>query len=364
MSKPHRRNQSADDAMSSPVYARKPQTSAPFPFAEGRSDHHPLGEIVPNRDTGNGEVPVQKAGDKKNKGPMHKKTKSAVSLKSLKSYMERKSEDTPSGTSEEKGPKKAKSNNSLSAILKRSQRGRKGENPKKSHDKENRSPSDLLDSMPSPVWAQAPAFQDSVGRSRQDSAADKRRSVAEEVSLYTPRAYNPAQQRNFFDSHQPSLVRPGEPRPRPKSDILTGNWNFKELIPQHRAALRENDALRPDNSSSRVKDAEMTRKISAPESPALAAEADSNTKRLSRVQAAISALNGKGRDVGTPLDLDSKNLESEFEKLLVGQPSIVIFCDSQSNMSLGRPKHPSQYEGQDAVTRHQYQSRFHPERSA
>lgn len=310
--------------MSSPVYARKPPTSAPFHLAEGRSDHRPLGEIIPNREAGYGDIPAQKAADKENKGAMHKKTKSAVSLKSLKTYMERKSEETPNET-EEKTPKKTKSANSLSALLKRSQRGRKGEDSKKSRDKENRSPSDLVDSMPSPVWPQAPAFQDSVDRSRQTPTTDKRRTVAEELSLYTPKAYNPAQQRNFFDYHQPSLARPGEPKPRPKSDILVGNGNLKELGPQQRSMLGANDLLHPGSCSSGVKETEMPRKTSAPD------DAEMNSKKSSRVQAAISAFNGKGRSAGTSRNLDSKSLESEFEKLLVSAPSLSLVGDYLTN---------------------------------
>lgn len=321
MSKPHKRNQSADDAMTPQSHQNKPPTSVPFPFAEGRDPapgHLPLGEIVPNRDAGDGYAPVQKTGSKENKGALHKKTKSAVSLKSLKSYMERKSEDTTDETSE-KTPKKTKSNNSLSAILKRSQRGRKGEDSKKGRDKENRSPTDLVDNMPSPVWPQAPAVRDSVDRSRQNSTADRCRSVAEEVSLYTPKGYSPAQQRNFYDYHQPSLTRPGAPKPRPKSDILAGNRKMKEFPPQQRASSGEKSTSRTDSTSSRTEGSESPKKTSGSES-ASGSKEEPKSKRLSRVQAAISAFNARGRDAEVQKHLNSKDLESEFEKLLVGLP--------------------------------------------
>lgn len=313
MSKPHKRNQSADDAMASQFHQTKSPTSVPFPFAEGRDPapgHLPLGEIVPNRDPGDGYAPTQKPGSKENKDALHKKTKSAVSLKSLKSYMERKSEDTTDDASE-KTPKKTKSSNSLSAILKRSQRGRKGEDSKKSRDKENRSPTDLVDNMPSPVWP------DSVNRSRQNSTADNRRSVAEEVSLYTPKGYSPAQQRNFYDYHQPSLTRPGASKPRPKSDILAGNRKMQEFPPQQRAPSGDKSTSRPDSTSSRAHGSEASRQTSASES-ATGYKEEPNPKRLSRVQAAISAFNAKGRDAEVQKHLNSKDLESEFEKLLVG----------------------------------------------
>lgn len=317
MPKPHKRNQSADDAMASQPHQNKPPTSVPFSFAEGRDPapgHLPLGEIVPNRDHGDGYVPVQKSGNRENKGALHKKTKSAVSLKSLKSYMERKSDDT-SDDAPEKTPKKTKSSNSLSAILKRSQRGRKGGDSKKTRDKENRSPTDLVDNMPAPAWPPAPANQDSVNRSRQNSTADRRRSVAEEVSLYTPKGYSPARQRNFFDYHQPSLTRPVATKPRPKSDILTGNRKMKELPPQ-RASSSEKSTSRTDSTSLREQSSESPRKTSGSESAT--GPQEQNPKRLSRVQAAISAFNAKGRDAEVQKHLSSKDLESEFEKLLVG----------------------------------------------
>lgn len=344
MSKPHKRNQSADDAMAPQFHQNKPPTSVPFAFAEGRDPapgHLPLGEIVPNRDSGDGYVPVQKPGNKENKGALHKKTKSAVSLKSLRSYMERKSEDTLENVSEEKTPKKTKSSNSLSAILKRSQRGRKGEDSKKSRDKENRSPTDLVDNMPSPVWPRAPANQDSVSRSRQNSTADRRRSVAEEVSLYTPKGYSPAQQRNFYDYHQPSLTRVGESKPRPKSDILAGNRKVKEFPPQQRASSGENGTSRVNSASSKGPESEAPRKTSVLESPAPVPKEELNGKRLSRVQAAISAFNARGRDADVHKHLNSKDLESEFEKLLVCLPGFSRFCNRRANLLSGCEKYPA-----------------------
>lgn len=319
MSKPHKRNHSSDDAMASQLHQNEPPTSVPFPFAEcGDSvpGHLPLGEIVPNREAGGGYVPMQKPGNNENKAALHKKTKSAVSLKSLRSYMERKSVETPDETSE-KTPKKSKSSNSLSAILKRSQRGRKGEDSKKSREKENRSPTDLVDDMQSPVWSQTPAVRNSVDRPRQNSATDRHRSVADEVSLYTPKGYGPAQQRNFLDHHQPCLTRSDAPRPRPKSDFLAGNPKPKEFGPPQRTSSGEKGASRIDSASRRAQGSESPRKNPSYDY-APGSKEEPATKRLSRVQAAISAFNAKGRDAEVQKHLDSKDLESEFEKLLVG----------------------------------------------
>ncbi|KAJ5169419.1 uncharacterized protein N7500_002202 [Penicillium coprophilum] len=301
-SKTHKRDQSADDAVAPrPLQRSKPTENIPFSFG-GESDsiasYRPLSEIVPNRDASDHGVATPKMG-KDGKGALHKKTKSAVSLKSLRNYMERKdgkSEETPE-QSQDLSPKKAKSSNSLSAILKRSQRGRK-DGSKQSRDKENRSPTDLIDNMnmpspvmSSPVWSQdsASGHKEPTGRSKPDSTADMRRTMADEVSLYTPKGYGPSQQRNFYDYHQPSLAKSNDTKPRPKSDILTGNRKVKDLLGLQRAPSGESNPV---------------------------VRSDKEPKRLSRVQAAISVFNAKERDAEVHQHLNSKDLESEFEKLL------------------------------------------------
>lgn len=316
-SKTHKRNQSADDAVAPrPLQRSKPTENIPFPFTEepgSIAGYRPLSEIVPNRDVGDHGVAGPKMGNKESKGALHKKTKSAVSLKSLRNYMERKdskSDETPE-QSEDLSPKKAKSSNSLSAILKRSQRGRK-DGSKQSRDKENRSPTDLIDNMPSPVWSQdsASVHKEPTGRSRPNSTADLRRTVEDEVSLYTPKGYGPSQQRNFYDYHQPSLAKSNDSKPRPKSDILTGNRKMKDILGLQRAPSRESDPVRSDSASSKSRGPPSPRKTSPP-------TMKEEPKRLSRVQAAISVFNAKERDAEVHQHLNSKDLESEFEKLLV-----------------------------------------------
>lgn len=330
ISSKHRRNQSADDAAPQlPPQLPQLQPSDPvaFPWAEKPlppSGHLPLAEIVPNRDAGDSHVPFSRPGNE-NKGALHKKTKSAVSLKSLRNYMERrdaKTEESKIESPTELTPKKAKSANSLSAILKRSQRGRK-DGSKEGRDKENRSPTDLVDCMPSPAWAQDsnPLYRESSNRSRQNSTSDRRRSVAEELSLYTPKGYSPAQQRNFYDYHQPSLTRPGEGKTRPKSESIVGNKKLKDLAtPTPRIPLAYNNPVdRVDSSSSRNQRLEASKRSSGQGLPAPASPEKLKGKepgRLSRVQAAISAFNAKEKDAEVHKHLDSKNVESEFEKLL------------------------------------------------
>ncbi|KAJ5606024.1 hypothetical protein N7510_008805 [Penicillium lagena] len=304
--KPHRRNQSADDAITSlPLHRSKPSGTIPLPFGEEvilAPGQLPLGEIAPNRDAGDSALPTPKS-SKEAKGPGHKKTKSAVSLKSLRNYMERKdskSEEPGNEGPQELKPKKTKSSNSLSAMLKRSQRGRKADGLKQSRDKENRSPTDLIDNMPSPIWAQesTPASRSSS----QQPSAHMRRSMAEEMSLYMPKGYSPAQQRNFYDYHQPSLAKVPDGKPRPKSDNMSENLKIKDFL----GSLQRGPSGESDVSNSS--------KGHGPDRAT--AKEDSNPKRLSRVQAAISAFNAKEKDTDVHNHLNSKDLESEFEKLL------------------------------------------------
>ncbi|KAL2852447.1 armadillo-type protein [Aspergillus pseudoustus] len=323
-SKGHKRNQSADDASRSQPYTSQPSTIslAPVEQSPSHSNQQPLGEIVPNHDASDNGMFYPISPTKPRKGGLHKKTKSAVSLKSLKNYMERKDSksDKASDDSNNK-PKKAKSTNSFTAILKRSQHGRKTEELKDIRDKENRSPFDPADNLPSPVWAQyetsistpTPSFRDEPSS---PVRSNRRRTLQEEVSLYTPKGYSPAQQRNFYDFHQPSLTsRNNPPKPRPKSDYFIGGSKMKDLFgPFQSNKQTQNDAPGSPSSS---KDRGRPRGLSSPDArPELDLKPPASPKKASRVQEVISAFNAKEREAELQKRLNAKDLENEFEKLL------------------------------------------------
>ena len=316
--KTHKRNPTADDAIIPQQIHTSTNSGAPSNYAgEGANSNppqFPLGERAPNRDAADGLPQLTKSTTKEGKHTLHKKTKSAVSLKSLRNYMERKdtkSEESPEDDSREMKPKKAKSANSLTAILKRSQRGRKGGDEKEVRDKENRSPTDLSDSTHDSFWALHPARTEEQAGSRR--YMDQRRTFEEEVSLYTPKGYSPAQQRNFYDYHQPSLTRRSGPKPRPKSDCLTENRSVKDYVASQRTPSDNGpvDVPRPTHR--------RPGGLSRPGSYSEEQRQDSNPKAISRVQAAISAFNAKSQETDLQKRLDSKDLESEFEKLLVSR---------------------------------------------
>ncbi|KAL4881728.1 armadillo-type protein [Aspergillus karnatakaensis] len=252
--------------------------------------------------------------EKRPKGGLHKKTKSAVSLKSLKSYMERKDTKPEKMSDDSNKPKKAKSTNSFTAILKRSQHGRKTEEPTDIRDKENRSPSDPADNLPSPIWAQystpTPSFHEQPSPAHSES---RRRTLQEEVSLYTPKGYGPSQQRNFYDYHQPSLTNRTSQKPRPKSDYFAGASKMRDMLPF--GMSKQSLVDQPDSSSIRLGDG-RPRGLSSPEHPEPEVKPPASPKKASRVQEVISAFNAKDREAELQKRLNAKDLESEFEKLL------------------------------------------------
>lgn len=321
LSKAHRRNLSADDAPTIPRSLLKNKYIPPVPFfaaGERRTipEQHPLGEIAPNRDSPDGLKQTNQATEKQERHGLHQKKKSAVSLKSLRSYMDRdrrdhKPEDNHDENSAEWKPKKAKSSNSLSAILKRSQRSRRAEASKDVRDKENRSPVDPVDNTPtSPVWPQSveqPFREHLAGPFTQN-----RRTLAEEMSIYTPKGYSPAQQRNFYDYYQPSLTRRTEAKPRPKSDCISGHQMVKDFVDSRTKSCPVEPAANPSSRGP-----ERRRKTTSESRPETEKKQDASPKKQSRVQAAISAFNAREQEAELQKRLNSKDIESEFEKLLV-----------------------------------------------
>lgn len=366
--KAHKRNLSADEAFSpKSLHQSKPsENSFQSPFDGLCQQQNPLSEITANRDAGDG----ARSPTKSAKGGLHKKTKSAVSLKSLKSYMERKDKSTdhlPVDESVEWKPKKAKSANSLSAMLKRSQRNHKDGSSRDVYNKENRGELDIDYSFPSPAWTPYSA-QSLQGQAASSRSPDKRRTLQDEVSLYTPNGYSPAQQRNFYDFQQPALARPSGSKPRPKSDVLSGNRKMKEVLGITPRSTSDNaypdqpseiaSPSKPQRRSGifsrsrRNSESEQKSEQKAEEKP------EASSKQGSRVQAAISAFNAKEQEADLRRRLNAKDLEGEFEKLLVSKRALTI-RNEMLIVHTGCEKYSSQHEGQDEVFGYQHQSRFH-----
>jgi hypothetical protein len=148
------------------------------------------------------------------KKSLHKKTLSSVSLRSLakkedksahkKSFDARRAQEEIEAGEK---PKKTKSSTNLAAMF---GKGRRDKSPvKESRDKENTTPprTSYAQAPPrTPIWAEFSSQQE-VTTTSKVPLNDQRRSVEDEIALYTPQDYSPTKQRNFFETGQPSLIR-------------------------------------------------------------------------------------------------------------------------------------------------------------
>jgi hypothetical protein len=142
--------------------------------------------------------------------------------------------------------------------------------------------------------------------------------LQEEVSLYTPQGYGPGLQRNFYDYHQPSLTKRPAGKLRPKSEILTGNRKVKEFLAPLQRPPQDRESSVDQSKLSVPQDDGKSTRMSRPRSRTeIERQPESSPQKMSRVQAAISAFNAKGQEADLQNRLNSKDLESEFEKLLV-----------------------------------------------
>ncbi|KAI1944871.1 hypothetical protein LOZ12_001977 [Ophidiomyces ophidiicola] len=306
---PHSRRKSQSANLSSAAYDTEnrnplqawilpPNNSQPLPSQPLKE----LSEKALNQGLANEFFKV-KCVDSPDKKSLHKKTKSSVSLKSLLKDNDKKACGSKLSSNELESkrnkPKKTKSSTSLSGIFKKSQRGKKDASPAKDN-KENAGI--IRNDMPPPP----------IPRSRAHSIQSQvsslyGRTLEEEMSLYTPKGYSPANQRNFHDFQQPSLTKRPEPKWRPKSEYGSSSTSsVKDLL--HSMHKRSPSAGSIQSNSSR------THPLA--EKPPSEKRKSSNGNRGSRVMAAIAAFNAKDKNFDKPKPVDPKEIESEFERLL------------------------------------------------
>lgn len=207
-------------------------------------------------------------------------------------------------------------------------------------DKENTSPFPpalASEPPPTPIWAQfsSQPLQDITTTSKVP-LNDQRRSLEDEISLYTPHNYSPTKQRDFFEVGQPTLQKRPSPKERPKSMHVPKTTTtslldtFSRKKSTDRAPLTDaqgNGERTRDSSPSKGKATRpvlgrastdtgrqfMT--IGAMEPP------PSPTKKPNRVMAAVAAFNGRAKQTDaappSPTKLDPKVVDAEFEEVLV-----------------------------------------------
>lgn len=284
---------------------------------------------------------------------LHKRTKSALSLRSLagarakeakeaKDRKERQSVDIAralpylSGPpSPQKAPKTRSSNNLAAMLGMKTKRGRETSGK----DKENTTPltGTPADPVPvhTPIWAEfsTQPFTGITTTSKvplNDRDRD-RRALDDEVARYTPSNYSPSKQRNFADYGMPSLQpkRPGT-KERPKSMFppstnngLLDGYNRKKSVERVPLADTLGNELRPSSRGAAPRgmmvrsSSEIGKRREEPVTPL-----SSSPKKPSRVMAAVAAFNGKAKEAQTPPVspvklLDARAVEAEFEEVLV-----------------------------------------------
>jgi hypothetical protein len=247
--------------------------------------------------------------------PLHKKTKSAISLKSLTgkdSDKHQRSNDNKS-----RKMKKPKSSTNLATLL---TRPRSSKNLKKTaeeeerrltRDKENRTPPNSPESYP-PIYAQF-ATQNITAKPLNG------KFIEDEIDLYTPQDYSPGKQRNFYGdlNFQPTLGQRDGAFQR-RSMILPDSFSMQD-ISRYVTGVGRRSADQPRrvstdrrNSSERMEGILNTRS-------AQKTKLDSTTsKRGSRVMAAVTSLGTKRKGVESEqgLDFKIKNIDVEFEAML------------------------------------------------
>jgi len=283
---------------------------------------------------------------------LHKKTLSSVSLRSLGRDKEKDKDSRtrePSRTRGEdmaRSPKKTKSSTNLAGLFGKAKQTKEAKEVKQAQtpgkDKENSTPpssSNAFEPPQTPIWAQFSSQQplQEITTTSKVPLNDRRRSVEEEIALYTPADYSPSKQRNFFDFGQPSLQKKGPAKERPKSVFLpttTSSTSLFETLTRKKSGDRVplgdtkgNEGRVKESTSSKSistggllgRTSSETGRESRNSSPKKAADA---SKKPNRVMAAVAAFNGKSRHTGgtpttSPTKLDPKVVDAEFETVLV-----------------------------------------------
>ncbi|KAJ4371556.1 hypothetical protein N0V83_004775 [Neocucurbitaria cava] len=280
------------------------------------------------------------------KKSLHKKTLSSVSLRSL-ARKEEKSKDRQSDEArgEQKAenigakPKKTKSSTNLAAMFGKSKSRDTKQSPvKEPRDKENATPPNSAAAaapLRTPIWAEFSSQQEITTTSKVP-LNDHRRSIEEEIALYTPQDYSPSKQRNFFDYGQPSLQQRPVVKERPKSMVVPKSTSTTSMFETF-TRKKSNDRVPLSDTKGnegRVKGSASSKSIPARPILGRASTDTSRTdmaakpvtqptatsKKPNRVMAAVAAFNGKSKQPdaapASPTKLDPATVDAEFEVVL------------------------------------------------
>lgn len=253
---------------------------------------------------------------------MHKKTLSTISLRSLGKEKDEKTKDknkprpkSSRSTSKDEGdistPKKSKSTTSLAAVFSKSKSSKKeGHDTPMAKDQENTTPpSSAAPMVHTPIWAEFSSNATRETRSTVKVPLNDKQAIMDEMERYMPKKHP---QRNFHGMEQ-SLTRPE----RPKSENIAKNGHSVSIF---ETFTRKGSHERPDirRSSSEQKDRKPANAKSNGAQPDPTSEKTKTTGAGGRVRAAVTVFNNRAKAVETTPQLDAKQIDAEFEAVLVG----------------------------------------------
>lgn len=251
---------------------------------------------------------------------LHSRTLSSISLRSLGKEKgkagdsrEQSSIKSPKSVkASEQSAKKKKSSTSLAAMFGKSkQRTDRDISDDNIAGKENTSPpSSAGDSSHAPIWAEfrSQSYQEITSVS--NVPLNDHQRLKEEVALYTPRKYSPTKERNFFGIGTPTLQKKGKSASNSTqiqdqtkalrncgSNLVATQPDVRSPVDRKNGSNYHTDPLQHANSTSRVINPEQ--------------------KRMSRVLAAATVLDGGAQKDQALKCQESTRVEFEFEAMLV-----------------------------------------------
>jgi hypothetical protein len=235
-----------------------------------------------------------------------------------------------------------KSSTNLATMFGRGKSKENKQSPVKApRDQENTTPpssSNALAPPRTPIWAEFSSQEPlrEISTTSKVPLNDQRRSIEDEIAHYTPQAYSPTKQRNFFEYGQPALLKRPAVKERPKSMVVPKSTSTTSLLDTFSRKKSNERVPLSDTKGNETRIKESTNSKPVLARPMLGrASTDTNgrddgarlpappaaaAKKPNRVMAAVAAFNGKSRQGDTPnspTKLDPKVVDDEFEIVLV-----------------------------------------------
>lgn len=186
-----------------------------------------------------------------------------------------------------------------------------------------------------PIWAEFASNKTtpnllSAAPSTKQPLSD--RSVEQEINLYSPKDYSPTKQRNFHDMQRPALVKKERPKsdylPKSKSSIsifeaFTRSNNDDSLKLQSKSAKKHKQIQEKNTKTTKVPlKAEGAVERASKEKKSTTRDFLTMAKKGTKVMGLVAAFNSKSETQDA--DLDPKDIDAQFEAVLVSHPIIYI----------------------------------------